>query len=440
MAVTVKFVNGLKEIGGTFIEIETEKAKCMFDFGYAKGGFLDRAIPLRMEFAASDLALPGVLPITDGIYDKANAEVLGVLPYGDASLNKECFILISHLHIDHIGGLGLLHPQIPVYMTEDSHKLYSRLAANNDVQGRAHENVVGLKPGEPLVVGDIEVTAVETDHDIKGACGYIIKSQGKTVCYTGDFRFHGFHPELTRGFVERAKAENVDLLILEATMVSHDDVDRASLEGPEEEKRTEETLLVELADRAKSSPGLLFADFYPRNVERTHWLIETMKECGRKLVLDDMTADYVNAFYPEDEIYVYKETMRNPNRPSSWNLVTREDIHACPGEYMLQLEHLTLYETASFKDVATAFLHFDGPPLGDYDPSYGKMLALLEAYGIPFERLGVSGHAEPYYLRYLVDEINPKIYAPTHSFRPEQVKSSKVERRILPEEGEVITL
>ena len=40
MAVTVKFVNGLKEIGGTFVEVETDRAKCMFDFGYAKGGFL----------------------------------------------------------------------------------------------------------------------------------------------------------------------------------------------------------------------------------------------------------------------------------------------------------------------------------------------------------------------------------------------------------------
>ena len=440
MAVTVKFVNGLKEIGGNFIEIETEKAKCMFDFGYAKGGFLDGAIPLRREFAASDLALPGVLPITNGIYDKVNSEVLGVLPYGDTSLSKECFILISHLHIDHIGGLGCLHPHIPVYMTEDSLKLYKRLSANDDVQGKAHENVVGLKPGEVLTIGDIEVVAIETDHDIKGACGYIIKSQGKTVCYTGDFRFHGFHPELTEGFVEKAKAENVDLLIMEATMVSHDDVDMPALTGPTEDIRTEEGLLVELADRAKSSPGLLFADFYPRNVERTHRLIETMKECGRKLVMDDMTADYVNAFYPDDEIYVYKETIKNPNRPSDWNLVSREDILACPGEYMLQLEHHTLYETASFKDVATAFLHFDGPPLGDYDPAYGKMLALLEAYGIPFERLGVSGHAEPYYLRYVIEEINPKIYAPIHSFRPEQVKSDKSGKRILPEEGEVITL
>ncbi len=440
MAVTVKFVNGLKEIGGTFVEVETEQAKCMFDFGYARGDFLDKAIPLREEYAASDLALPGVLPITDGIYDKLNADVLKVLPYGDTSLDKTCFILISHLHIDHIGGLGCLHPDIPVYMSEDSLKLYERMAANDDVQGKAHENCIGIAPGTSFVVGDIEVTPVETDHDVKGACGYLIKSQGKTICYTGDFRFHGYHGETTRAFVERAKKEDVDLLIMEATMVSHDDVDMSALRTPEEGKRTEEDLLIELAERAKSAEGLLFVDFYPRNVERTHRLTNAMKECGRKLVLDDMTYDYAHAFYPEDEFFVYSETIRNRERKIEGTLVTREDILKEPEKYMLQLEHLTLYETASFKDVASAFLHFDGPPLGDYDPSYGKMLMMLESYGIPFERLGVSGHAEPYYLRYMVDEVDPKIYVPLHSFRPEQVQSTKAGKRILPEKGEIITL
>lgn len=440
MAVKVKFVNGLKEIGGTFVEVETETSKCMFDFGYAKGGSLDNAIPLREDYAASDLALMGVLPRTDGIYNESNAKVLDVLPYGDLRVGKECFILISHLHIDHIGGLGCLHPDIPVYMLEDSLTLYKRLAANDDVQGSEHKNCIGVKPGEKFTVGDIEITPLAIDHDIKGACGFLIKSQGKTICYTGDYRFHGFHREDTLEFARRASQENVDLLITEATMVSHDDVDMLSLTGPEEGKRTEEDLLKELSERALSSSGLLIVDFYPRNVERVHRLIEAMSRCNRKLVLNDVTCDYVQAFYPDDKFYIYSETIKNNNRPESWTRVSREDILSNPGEYMLQVDHLTLYETASFKDVEARFLHFDGAPLGDYDPSYGKMLALLEAYGIPFERMGVSGHAEPYYLRYMVDTIKPKILVPLHSFRPEQVVSDKVEKRILPEEGETIVL
>ena len=440
MAVTVKFVSGLKEIGGTFVEVETEKSKCMFDFGYARGGFMDQAIPLREEFAPSDLAFMGVLPKTDGVYDSRKAEILKVRPYGDPSIEKECFILISHLHIDHIGGLGCLHPDIPVYMSEDSLRLYKRLVANNDVQGGEHTNCIGVKSGERFSVGDIDITPLEIDHDIKGACGFFIRSQGKTVCYTGDFRFHGYHSEQTFDFVNKASEEDVDVLIFESTMVSHGDVEMLALTEPEEWKRTEEDLLLELTERAKTSEGLLFADFYPRNVERVHRLIGAMEECGRNLVLDDMTADYVQEFYPEDKIHVYQETIKIKDRPDDWIRVSREDILAEPGKYMLQLEHMTLYETASFKDVASGFLHFDGPPLGDYDPAYGKMLGMLEAYGIPFERMGVSGHAEPYYLKYLIESINAKIYVPIHSFRPEQVISDKARKRLLPESGDIITL
>ena len=31
----ISFFNGLKEIGGTFVAVETDSTKCMFDFGFA---------------------------------------------------------------------------------------------------------------------------------------------------------------------------------------------------------------------------------------------------------------------------------------------------------------------------------------------------------------------------------------------------------------------
>ena len=31
---TLTFYNGLREIGGTFVVVETDEARCMFDFGF----------------------------------------------------------------------------------------------------------------------------------------------------------------------------------------------------------------------------------------------------------------------------------------------------------------------------------------------------------------------------------------------------------------------
>ena len=32
---TLTFYNGLREIGGTFVVVETDEARCMFDFGFS---------------------------------------------------------------------------------------------------------------------------------------------------------------------------------------------------------------------------------------------------------------------------------------------------------------------------------------------------------------------------------------------------------------------
>ena len=48
------FYNGLREIGGTFVEVRTDKAKCMFDFGFAVAGRMDEKIKKRKDDLAAD--------------------------------------------------------------------------------------------------------------------------------------------------------------------------------------------------------------------------------------------------------------------------------------------------------------------------------------------------------------------------------------------------
>ena len=44
---TLTFYNGLREIGGTFVVVETDEARCMFDFGFA---VMDRMM-IRLQCA-----------------------------------------------------------------------------------------------------------------------------------------------------------------------------------------------------------------------------------------------------------------------------------------------------------------------------------------------------------------------------------------------------
>ena len=437
----LNFYNGLREIGGTFVEVETEQAKCMFDFGFGVVDRQDKTVRKRVDSCAADYVALGMLTPANGIYDKRTADRFGLQAYGECG--KECFFLISHMHIDHMGGLGLLHPDIPVYMSEDSLRLYRRLEANGDVQDGSHANCVGIPYGESFTVGDISVKVLAIDHDVVGASGFLITTPDGTICYTGDYRFHGFHPEVTEDFAKHV--QGADVLITEGVTVSFDDVDMLSLEEPEDQGRTEEGLQEELRILAANEEKLIVINPYNRNVERMHRFIGTLKEVGRTLVLDAVQADYVAEFYPEDRITVYEQSIhdeatRKKVQEHDWNVVGRDVLLAEPKSYVLQLDYKDIYELIDLKDVTAIYLHMDGSPLGSYDPSYDKLYALLDVLQIPCEYKGTGGHAKPYYLRHMIDTIAPGTLIPLHSFRPEQVMSEKAGARFLPKYGETFEL
>ncbi len=434
---TITFLKGLREIGGTYVKIETEKAAVMFDFGFAVSDRMDDAVSERQGFQAADYVRLGALAADDGVYSEHTAKLLGLKAYGQTG--KETALFMSHMHIDHMGGMGLLSPELPVYMSEESLCLYRRLVAQNDLIGVRHDYCVGVPAGGTFTVGDIEAELVPVDHDVIGASGCLFHTPDGTVCYTADYRFHGFHPEYTRAFARRCAG--ADLLITEGVTVSNEDIDMLFLTEPEEKTRTEYDLLDEMAAVAREDAGKLpVVCFYERNVERFHEQSRRLKKEGRTLVMDARTADYVSAFYPEDPVTVYAPTIHCRTLYNDWDVASRKDLLERPGDYVLQLDYADAYELMDLAPVVSRFIHADGSPLGDYDPSYQKLLTLLKILGIPYEYRGLGGHARPYGLKWMVDTIAPGVLVPLHSFRPEQVMSGKAGRRVLPEPGQKLTM
>ncbi len=432
----ITFYKGLREIGGTFVAVETEKAVCMFDFGFSVSARCDGAVRLRPASIVEDYVRIGMLPAVDGIYAGRPAGVLGLRPY--ERNEKDYFFFISHMHIDHMGGLGMLDAGVPVYMSEDSLRLYRRMAAMGDIQCLSHENCIGIPYGGAFTRGDITVRILRIDHDVAGACGALITTPDGTIAYTGDYRFHGFHPGATETFGKTC--HGADILITEGVSVSFGDVDMLSLTEPEPDIRTEETLQREMALSAGENDGLIVINPYNRNVERLHRLIGTFRAAGRTLVMDRVQAEYVAEFYPEDEIRVYGETLNGRSVPDGFGIVTLRQLLEKPDRYVLQLDYQDQYALLDLRDRISLYCHMDGAPLGSYEESYGKMTALLEYLGIPYENRGLGGHARPYFLKRMADTVEPGTLIPLHSFRPEQVNSDRIGRRILPKEGQTVVL
>lgn len=432
----ITFYKGLRVIGGTFVSVETDRAVCMFDFGFTVSDRADESIRLRPDHIPQDYVRAGMLPAADGIYEPQAAADLGLVPYGETE--KPHFFLISHMHIDHMGGLDMLDPRIPVYMTEESETLYRRLAAQSDLTFREHPACTGVPGGQTFSVEDITVQVLPIDHDCVGACGFLIRTPDGSICYTGDYRFHGYHPDRTTAFARACRG--ADVLITEGVTVSFEDVDMLSLEAPDPTDRTETDLLDETATFCAGAPGLVVINPYNRNVERIHRLAERLARQDRRLVLDAVQADYLAAFYPQDPLYIYAETVCGHPVPKRAMCIDRDELLRRPEAYVLQLDYRDFYELYDLNPVVSGYLHMDGAPLGAYDPSYSKMLLQLEALDVPFHSLGLGGHARPYYLKQMVDLIAPGVLVPLHSQRPEQVTSRRAGRRILPEEGQTLIL
>ena len=243
---------------------------------------------------------------------------------------------------------------------------------------------------------------------------------------------------MTESFAKACKG--VDVLITEGVTASFDDIDMLSLTEPTQAVRTEETLQQEMKELAASSDKLLVINPYNRNVERVYRLIHTFRESGRTLILDAAQALYVSAIYPDAPISVLEETIHGRVCKSDWKKISRAQLQNAPEQYVLQLDYEDLFQLFDLKDVTSAYVHMDGAPLGDYDPSFAKLKNILEVLEIEYLFMSLGGHAKPYYLRTMIDTIAPKTLIPLHSFRPEQVNSSAIERRILPQYGQTIYL
>ena len=130
---------------GNCTYIETNKTKCLIDLG----------------------------PTTT--YIEKQLQELQVNP------NEIPSIIITHTHVDHIGGLSVFikryNPKI--YLTEIMHNELKHL--KHPIQLANYEYIK-----EPFILEDLKITPIKLSHDTEDANGYIFENNQKSVVYITD--------------------------------------------------------------------------------------------------------------------------------------------------------------------------------------------------------------------------------------------------------------
>jgi hypothetical protein len=169
-------------------------------------------------------------------------------------------------------------------------------------------------------------------------------------------------------------------------------------------------------------------------------------ESGRQLVLEPDAALVAGRFFGQWPATWAPDAPRYAEWPdlpwmaevmSHSEVVTPLAIARAPEAFLLQVSFPNLLTLFDLPARGGAYLQMGGVPMGDFDPDYGRMVAVVERAGfrfVPFDEFMAMRHSPPGMVRQYVDALDPKVLIPAHGLRPERLLP-KTGRQFFPEIG-----
>lgn len=393
----LKVYSGVSTIGGTIVSLIYKNERVIFDFGTEYNPskeVLEKLVHINDDNALEIYLEAGMLPNIEGVYEKNEMRTT---------------VFISHLHLDHFGGIGLIDPGIDVYMSEKTLSLYNSLVKVGErVYG--HRNEFKSFEGT-MTLGEFKVTILPIDHDCYGSSGFIFEVAGKKIVFSGDIRFHG-NTDSTLDFIDEAKG--ADILLVEGVSNSFKDDDYEIKASLELKGSSEKDVPVELAKVLETGKVVAF-DYYRTNVDRGEAILRTAEQAGREVILTEMQAS------------ILKDVIGYESR----TIEELEDFNDT--SLLINLDYKQFDKYVDKLPAGSLYVHLNSEPLGDFDSRWEDFIQQLEVRDIELVQIHCSGHGESEHVQYFIDNINPKLLMPVHSFKPYMAIAPN--KRIIPEVG-----
>jgi ribonuclease J len=459
MATKIIMHSGLRTIGGVCVSVEHGGHRVVFDFGspyQPDRQVFDGRVRHREDSWIADAITLGAFPNVDGVYPAAALKGLdGIVPAEDSKTATAVFA--STLYLDHMAAVGAVADSVPVYLRGSARTLELAMEEVGLGVRRCRAGYDVFEFGEPVRVGEIEVLPIVSDAKGFGSCSFLVTTPDGTVHWTGNMVIDGFDSGATLAEIELLRERRVDVLFCDATRFSYTDELRPYLDAdgrvvPTLENPAGTPSYAEL-DRGlfqaiASCPGLAVVNLYQRETVSIEKLQACASRAGRVLVLEPDAAHVVKAvcgFTPAVFLPDSKPFTRPADGPgwlsqvlADCPVVTREQIRAEPGRYLVQNSYRNILELLGWRGPGNVYIHLDGEPIGEFDPAWANMARIVEAAGfslVSFDYNNVVGHAFPGSVKHYVDQVDPKVLVPCHSEHPERL-TPNTGRQFFPTLGE----
>jgi ribonuclease J len=422
---TVRFLGGVREIGGNKIVVEDGPEKVLFDFGPSfspafEEFYVDFLQP-RSTSPVKDLLEFGLIPRLEGLYSE-EALAHSDLPYRAPEFHA---VFLTHAHADHAGYLNYIDPSIPVYLGLGTRQLLDAIESSSTQKYGDHDYRI-FTDRSLVRVGAMEVVPYPVDHSIPFAYGYLVRTSEGAFAYTGDFRKHGPRAENTHAFFEAVEKEKPAVMAIEGTRA-----------GPDRRANLTESGVRDHVDRILlETPDIALACTYPRDVDRLTTLYAAAQAAGRTLVVSYRTAYLLRSLaslYPAGTIPVpgaspnlavygrRKKKYYEHERPFLDSALSAETLASRGRDYLLALDYYHFPELIDLRPPrGTPYVHSMSEPFSEDDVSDRVMHNWLDHFGLKFHQAHASGHASATELFELVRAVRPGTLYPIHTEHPEE--------------------
>ena len=406
-----KIHRGTDEIGGSCVEVWTESTRIVVDFGMPlvnpdKTQFNSREIQNTSTF---ELVKNGVLPDIQGLYEKTSNIVL----------------ILSHAHQDHYGLINYLPKDCNVYLGKATQKLIeiTNIFTN---QNFVISNPNHFESGKAFTVGDIEITPYLMDHSAFDAYAFMIKANGKSLFYSGDFRVHGRKAKAFDWFSYNAE-QNIDYLLLEGTTIGRED----------QSFPTETEIETEFVETFKQVKGINLIYTSGQNIDRLVSIYRACKRTGRTLAIDFYIANvlkelselgakipYPSNNFPEIKVFFPYRLSRMISNQGNKKLlyrfkaykITKEEIDEQFDKIVMIVRPSMLRDLEYLQKLDNGTFTYSLWSGYRKEKLTKEFIETLVAKGMTEKQIHTSGHADRDGLKRMIDVLKPKNLVPIHTF------------------------
>jgi len=335
--------------------------------------------------------------------------------------------VITHGHLDHIGGLPHIVPRVPapVYGSRFSVGRVEEIFENFGLpmpEGFELKTVaMNEDTHERLKIGPFFVELVRVTHSIPGSVSVVVDTPVGRIIDTGDFRFDPNPLDHERADIERLTQlgqEGVLALMSEST--STERLGRTPSESVLEQS------FIDIIDQA---PGRIFIGLFSTNMNRVQMIVNAAVHHGRKVAMDG------RSMISTLEMAVRHGFVRVPKGTfvpiaSAASMKDNELVVVCTGSQgepssALQRMSTGEHKHIKLKESDTVILSSSAIPYTGNDAHIRSMVDELLKKGVHVFRhetheldgmgpLHVSGHSSRDEYAEMIDIIKPKFFIPIY--------------------------